>query len=184
MNFENFWPIDYVNEKVTKTQRAMYKFVYFCFKCLLVSGMFVGIVVLFSPLFESKKRLPLEFYHFVDFYQTPLYEITYLWILLNSIFIYCLVIGLSGIFYSLLCFVYCQTEMLKEQLRNLNLGQINCEEDEKKLFLLMKIYIKYTTKLMKYFEKLNQAYSMLLLTDLITNVPGIAMPLLQATLFG
>lgn len=148
LNPIDFWPINHVGEGTAKKQRKYYGLVEKCFKLVLWSGFGAIIATFLEPIVRQERHLPMLFYHFVDFMETPFFQIGYLWILLNTMFVFSQIVGMDAIFYSLLCFVYCQVLMLKEALKNVDMDYDN-EEDEKKCFELLKNYVEYHSKLLK-----------------------------------
>lgn len=147
---EGFWRINHLGDpEIERKQKRIYNIIATAFKVNFIFGVFMFIIAFSLPIITQERKLPLLCYHPVDFFAFPTYELIYVWQFMNCWFIMTFVMSMSGIFFSSISFGYCQTMMLKEAIRNLDMENLTTEDDEKRCFEKMKEYIQYHSKLLQ-----------------------------------
>lgn len=145
LQFDDFWPINHVNDETEEEQIRIYHFVRNCSKFSVCIGTITLVSALAVPVLSETRELPLLYYHFVDYQKSPYYQISYVLQVCTVTIIFTFIDGIVLLMFYTLCFTYCQLLMLKTSLKNLNFENMS----EETCFNLLKEYINYYSKILK-----------------------------------
>lgn len=147
LNCDDFWPIDFIDAKLTKKQMKYYNTLNSLFKISFSCSLSV-VVLSFVKAYITEKKIPFEIYPIVDFKEFPYLQIFYIMLIVYDAKIVCFVFGMDGLFYSVLCVLYCQIKMMKHALRNFDMEYVD-EDGEKRSYQKIIFFNKHFEKLLE-----------------------------------
>lgn len=118
-DFDKFWSIKSQGAEMERTLTSMYRIIAKNFKIFFGCAAIASTLISFRPILTFQRQLPILAYNVIDFNQSPVYEIMYIWHCVYSYFITTFIVGFDGLFFVLCTCAVGQLTLLKHALRNL-----------------------------------------------------------------